>query len=753
MRCALVTMAAAAAPARLAAKEVVIFTTGYDGPIDAGDGWHHFDFDRATTVVSLGGAIPRGLIQKSHAHGVRAVRGDVLDVDVTDPALLSSWVASAVTASVGAGADGVHVVAVRHQPPSATATDVTAALRKLGTALELERGSDRGWLSVSLPFPNASADPLNSGPFDRRAVAELANCVVLHAFDTGLGEAVPRPNIAAAELAEGLVASASHDGVPASKTVVALPWFGWDYRCQPGAPAGTGCTVAPPPATLATWEGWNLRRSVAYIAGVLTGRPATPGSIPTELNSSTMTMQLHYRSHGSAHVVLYDDPTTLSAKYRLCAAARSRGVGVWTADMVNYVGSSNMSRLAAAMWGSLDGFLDADCPTGSCAGPRTRLRPLGRRQAQVGAPSQAARVDRLARRFRAAHQLGPAELIPGYDPCRHRGASAVGRTRQGPGCSNGLLCLSPTANSVAEHESGGCYPARPSMRYVARTVVPPIPPTLRPEQGTVYYYLNLVMPDDGNSDVTNSTKGYGFMNQFVPQLELGEALCGSTGQEGAFQPGACSIVDPLRHWVIQSQYFYGVLNHSGVLDPSGVSWTGYAVTGETVAVFPGEIVITNFTQLSNGTWLLQLSVEQKEPTESAGSVAAAPRKPIRGRGPTMSIVHVDYPYMNPKFSWLDSDFNHTLVGACNEVYNLQQRSTDINRPLKMSITVSDVGQGPKPTGSTQPVRDRPSWMVDWAVNEGLPQCRGGFSNISLATTYSAGPRLGGYTQVAELVAL
>ena len=49
---------------------------------------------------------------------------------------------------------------------------------------------------------------------------------------------------------------------------------------------------------------------------------------------------------------------------------------------------------------------------------------------------------------------------------------------------------------------------RPGLTsFVARTRVPPIPTTFRFEQATVYYYLNLVMPDDGNSDVTNSTKG------------------------------------------------------------------------------------------------------------------------------------------------------------------------------------------------------------------------------------------------------
>eukprot|EP01052_Picozoa_sp_SAG31_P057818 SAG31_NODE_17323_length_675_cov_0.890625_1_plen_212_part_01 len=211
------------------------------------------------------------------------------------------------------------------------------------------------------------------------------------------------------------------------------------------------------------------------------------------------------------------------------------------------------------------------------------------------------------------------------------------------------------------------------------------------------------------------------MNQFVPQLELGEALCGSTGAAGGYQTGACSIVDPLRRWVIQSQYFFGVLNHSGVPDPSGVSWTGHAVTGETIPVFPGETVVTNFTQLENGTWLLQYSVDVNTP---------GPGGPIAGRGSVMSVVQVDHPYMNPELDWLHSDFNHTLAGACNEVYNLQPRAGDVARPLEMNISIID--GAPSNDGE---------WMVDWQVNEGLPQCASGFANISLVTSYERGAKL------------
>jgi hypothetical protein len=148
------------------------------------------------------------------------------------------------------------------------------------------------------------------------------------------------------------------------------------------------------------------------------------------------------------------------------------------------------------------------------------------------------------------------------------------------------------------------------------------------------------------------------------------------------------------------------------------------VTGETVPVFPGEVVITNFTMLTNGTWMLSLSVDPVDATA------------IPGRGNTVSVVQVDHPYMNPALSWLSDDFNHTLAGACNEVYNLQPRVGDVARPLEMNITVSDAGRS----------TPDPVWS-DWAVNEGLPQCPAGFSTVNLTTTTSGG------SQTARLYAM
>lgn len=55
------------------AGEVTMFTTGWDGPVDAGDNWRMWEtsgWDRISTVVSVG-AIPTELVQVAHDHGVK----------------------------------------------------------------------------------------------------------------------------------------------------------------------------------------------------------------------------------------------------------------------------------------------------------------------------------------------------------------------------------------------------------------------------------------------------------------------------------------------------------------------------------------------------------------------------------------------------------------------------------------------------------------------------------------------------------
>ena len=122
--------------------------------------------------------------------------------------------------------------------------------------------------------------------------------------------------------------------------------------------------------------------------------------------------------------------------------------------------------------------------------------------------------------------------------------------------------------------------------------------------------------------------------------------------------------------------------------------------------------------------------------------------------------------MNPALDWLHADFNHTLVGACNEVYNLQKRHGDVARPLDMTISVADSApRGDEAAWMVSPSQSVTSFVahgvasqlpsapqVDWAVNEGLPQCASGLADVELTTSYERdGTRP--YAQTAHLHAV
>eukprot|EP01050_Picozoa_sp_SAG11_P030860 SAG11_NODE_9316_length_922_cov_1.346294_1_plen_188_part_10 len=173
--------------------------------------------------------------------------------------------------------------------------------------------------------------------------------------------------------------------------------------------------------------------------------------------------------------------------------------------MVSYLGSVESQSLAAALWQSLDAFTSGT--TSSALPPSQPASSVASVPAVASAESR--RVGRLARRFLASQGLlgdldhdgalssaaAASAYIPGYNPCRNAKTAAAARTRPTAaegiaGCSDGLICISPLPNSyppVAQHESGGCYGVSPTTSFVASIRVPPIPPTFRPEQATVYY--------------------------------------------------------------------------------------------------------------------------------------------------------------------------------------------------------------------------------------------------------------------------
>ncbi len=130
-------------------------------------------------------------------------------------------------------------------------------------------------------------------------------------------------------------------GVPASKLVLAYPWYGYDYTCRaedkPGADGICHVTAAKQTSLVAA------KKQLA------TAEP--PGRIWQE-NSSTP--HFFYRDvNNTLHRVDYDDSQSLIAKYKYAKSVGARGTGMWTASSLDYNGDPDMGK---TFWEDLKNF-------------------------------------------------------------------------------------------------------------------------------------------------------------------------------------------------------------------------------------------------------------------------------------------------------------------------------------------------------------------------------------------------------------
>lgn len=247
-------------------------------------------------------------------------------------------------------------------------------------------------------------------------------------------------------------------------------------------------------------------------------------------------------------------------------------------------------------------------------------------------------------------------------------------------CHAGALCVGP----------GELYPLGrvPGVTWSSRFVVPPLPSEFDTTDMTYYDYLNIFW---------RSNPPGGYMNQFVPQLMLGNALANSTNAPH-FKP----LWIKLPSWHVGAQYFMGLCPNTTTSDCKD-NWIPRAVTGRLVPVKPGEVVETSFSLEK---------VEQHCCDEKIKFVWTLRIGVVGGGSNRQSVVVSDRPFMglvNSTFSWGESTYEHIYVGSCLENYGMQSPA---NYPSKWQIDVKVVDA---------PGRDEDCWR-NWRLESWRNHC-------------------------------
>ena len=134
--------------------------------------------------------------------------------------------------------------------------------------------------------------------------------------------------------------------MPPSKLILAFPWYSYNYQCaEKGQPPSPGtvsnadddqynnwCHVTNA-SILNLFGGPQVAERKAILAGAIGG---------VRWSNATGTPYLYYRAPtaawdaGTMHRLDYDNPASLRLKAAFAKQVGAHGVGMWTADLIDY---------------------------------------------------------------------------------------------------------------------------------------------------------------------------------------------------------------------------------------------------------------------------------------------------------------------------------------------------------------------------------------------------------------------------------
>lgn len=252
------------------------------------------------------------LVSRSHAAGDRVL----LTAATTDPTVIAGLLADPAGSAARLAGDLLPLVAAHHfdgisldVEGRATAqrhayttfvADLSARLRRADPHLEL----------VVDVYPQSAGN--GSDFFDVAALAPHVDLLFVMAYDMedptqpSAGAPLASPTLGLSDVQTVL---AYEKAVPASKLVLGVPFYGYDFTLAAGRSASRPSAAGPPVA-------------VTYAAIAAVGRPA-------RWDTGSYTPYTSFVEGGRAHETFYDDAVSIALKTALAEKAGLAGTGAW----------------------------------------------------------------------------------------------------------------------------------------------------------------------------------------------------------------------------------------------------------------------------------------------------------------------------------------------------------------------------------------------------------------------------------------
>jgi di-N-acetylchitobiase len=336
-------------------------TTQFDKELFAfqafGDAWEDYPWDKViislkcrcnsiqiTTVAIFGTEDPQ-IMCTAHENGVKVVLAPPYPKEeLTNSTYLQLWIEQQIEAVEAFHADGINVDFESAIDPS-QAPSLTQMMKQTYTAFKAKSPYyqvtfDAAW------SPNC----IDERCYDFLGLSLYSDFLVIMDYD--LRSQIYGPCVASANspldlVIQGMEAFMSL-GIPSSKLVMGLPWYGYDYPCIEFD--GKTCAITPVP-----FRGANCSDAAGSQYGYNDIQSWLQNNVTSgrQWDSQLLAPYFSYTNGGQTYQVWYDDAESISYKVTYAKKAQLHGVSMWTADYLDYKGHPED---AAKMWRALEMF-------------------------------------------------------------------------------------------------------------------------------------------------------------------------------------------------------------------------------------------------------------------------------------------------------------------------------------------------------------------------------------------------------------
>eukprot|EP01116_Phalansterium_solitarium_P009050 TRINITY_DN23058_c0_g1_i1.p1 TRINITY_DN23058_c0_g1~~TRINITY_DN23058_c0_g1_i1.p1 ORF type:complete len:353 (+),score=51.96 TRINITY_DN23058_c0_g1_i1:74-1132(+) len=311
-------------------KEVFIFhtTTG-------GTAWKSYNYTYITTISVFGDVDP-DLLCYAHSQNVRVTIGvSFPEKDLISPDARAKWVESQISAVDAIGADGINIDI---EGDTVYATELTLLTQEANNAFKQK------WPFSQVTF-DTEIDPLGlSNGYDFKGLAANTDFLFLMAYDMCWDTRVATANSPLGGVQTGINDYLNTIGVDVDKIVLGLPWYGYDFPCEPGtSPVATTC-----PVTAQFTANWQIIYS--FVMALL---PNATNGLQWDNATSSPFFNYVNTMNGIVHQVWFDNAASLEMRISYAREMNLRGVGVWTGDFLPYGGGP-----VDDMWDTFSAFFN-----------------------------------------------------------------------------------------------------------------------------------------------------------------------------------------------------------------------------------------------------------------------------------------------------------------------------------------------------------------------------------------------------------